>query len=110
MTDNNDCGCRASKDIDRLQNLFGVKSDKRKSLPRRVLDTTIRFAGVVTLVFLSFFAIPFVLHNAMENKKRTGKPFVSLPSMLKTPMKHVVNSYAKSGNIKKTETTTEDGR
>lgn len=110
MANNNDCGCKAGRDIDRLQTLFGVRDDRDKNILVRLWHTVIRGTGVVVLLFLSLFAIPFVWHNAMENKRRTGRPFVSLPRGLKTPMKHVINSYAKRDKIKKTDTNIEDGR
>ena len=82
MVTKKDCGCKAGRDINTLQWLFGSRNEKEASYFKFVLNTMINLLGVIVFVVLSVFAIPFVLHNAYENKKRTGRPFVSLPGAL----------------------------
>ena len=92
MVTKKDCGCKAGRDINKLQWLLGSRNEKEASSFKFVLNTMINLLGVIVFVVLSVFAIPFVLYNAYENKKRTGRPFVSLPGALKKPMKYVVET------------------
>ena len=95
MVTKKDCGCKAGRDINKLQWLFGSRNEKEASSFKFVLNTMINLLGVIVFVVLSVFAIPFVLYNAYENKKRTGRPFVSLPGALKKPMKYVLGTDKK---------------
>lgn len=105
-----DCGCKAGRDINKLQRLMGSRRDKKAGPVRFVLNTMINLFGVIVFGVLSVFAVPFVLHNAYENKKRTGRPFVSLPGALKKPMKYVVETDSMPVSCVDNENTAQDGQ